>query len=298
MVRVTACHPFPTARLSTGSAPGRRGPSPARMSSSSAIGCWPSGRKRGGRPGTGLSARSARLTLGRLSAAFEMACEDNRLQANPCRYVRLPAQGRREWTTWDETQLRRWLAAASADRLAACWLLSALGLRRGEVLGLRWSDVSFDADTLTIARSRVLVNARVLEKSPKSRRSARVLPMPPDVRAALAALQALQLEEQLGADSAYTPTGYVAADPLGAPLYPERLTDEFARLCRDAGVPVIRLHDTRATVNSLLERAGVSDSVRAAWLGHSIAVNRSAYLAPAADLAAASDTIGTLLRRV
>jgi integrase len=82
------------------------------------------------------------------------------------------------------------------------------------------------------------------------------------------------------------------------PLYPERLTDELTRLCRDAGVPVIRLHDTRATVNGPLERAGVSDSVRAAWLGHSITVNRSAYLAPAADLAAASDTIGALLRRV
>jgi len=108
------------------------------------------GRRRGGKPGTPLGPRSVRLTLGRLSAAFEMACRDNRLAVNACQYVRLPSQPERDDTTWTEHDLRRFLAVAADDRLAACWLLSALGLRRGEVLGLKWSDISVSDGTLTI----------------------------------------------------------------------------------------------------------------------------------------------------
>ena len=111
------------------------------------------GRRRGGKPGTGLGARSVRLTLGRLSAAFEQACQDGRLAANPCRYVKLPSQVQREDTTWSESQLKEFLHQAAAGRLAACWLLSALGLRRGEILGLKWSDISIAEGTLTIARA-------------------------------------------------------------------------------------------------------------------------------------------------
>jgi integrase len=72
---------------------------------------------------------------------------------------------------------------------------------------------------------------------------------------------------------------WVCADELGAPIHPVRYSDEFARLCRRAGLRRIRLHDCRATMNSILELAGVPDSVRASWLGHSIEVNRQSYLA-------------------
>ena len=91
---------------------------------------------------------------------------------------------------------------------------------------------------------------------------------------------------------------YIAADELGAPLHPERYSDEFGRLCGEAGVPAIRLHDTRASMNSLLEKLGVPDSLRATWLGHTIAINRSAYLgAPRPEeLAAVSTAIGAIFR--
>lgn len=252
------------------------------------------GRRRGGTPGTGLGPRSVQLTIGRLSAAFVLAIRDNRLSANPCQYVRLPSVGQREDTTWPERQLGAFLAAAAADRLAACWLLSALGLRRGELLGLRWVDVNLDAATLTIARARVLVDAKVIEKSPKSRRSVRILPLFEPVTGALAALQAAQMGELDAAGAAYANTGYVAADELGEPLHPEFYSDEFARLCREAGLPKIRLHDTRGTMNGILERSGVPDSLRAAWLGHSVQVNRSVYLPKPRELTTVSETISGL----
>lgn len=252
------------------------------------------GRRRGGTPGTGLGPRSVQLTIGRLSAAFVQAIQDNRLAANPVQYVRLPSVGQREDTTWTEGQLRAFLAAAAADRLAACWLLSALGLRRGELLGLQWPDVDLGAGTLAIARARVLVDGKVIVKSPKSRRSVRVLPLFEPVTTALAALQAMQMGELDAAGAAYANSGYVAADELGEPLHPEHYSDEFARLCREAGLPKIRLHDTRGTMNGILEHAGVPDSLRACWLGHTVAVNRAAYLPKPKDLTAVSDTIGRL----
>jgi integrase len=204
-----------------------------------------SGRRRGGTPGTGLGARSVTLTLGRFKAALEMACAEGWLARNPAAHVRPPRQVKRQDTTWSADQLRAFLAEASRDRLAACWLLSALGLRRSELLGLRWADIDLDAGTLAIARARVLVYAKVVEKTPKSARSARVLPLFAPVTPALAALQARQLEEMDAAGPAYANSGYIAADELGVPLYPEWYSDEFARLCRQAGLPKIRLHDTR-----------------------------------------------------
>jgi integrase len=252
------------------------------------------GRRRGGTPGTGLGPRSVRLTIGRLAAAFVQAVQDNKLSSNPCQYVRLPRVEQREDTTWTEEQLHRFLGAAAADRLAACWLLSALGLRRGEVLGLKWADIELGPGTLTIARARVLVDAKVIEKSPKSRRSWRVLPLFEPVTGALAALQATQMGELDDAGTAYANTGYVAADELGEPLHPEFYSDEFARLCRESGLPKIRLHDTRGTMNGILERAGVAESLRAAWLGHTVAVNKTSYMPRPKDLTPVSDAIGRL----
>jgi integrase len=257
------------------------------------------GRRRGGKPGTGLGPRSVQLTLGRLSAAFELACQDNRLAANPCRYVKLPGTPEREDTTWSEAQLQRFLTAAAGDRLWACWLLSALGLRRGEVLGLKWSDISFTEGTVTICRSRVLVDGKIIAKSPKSRRSWRVLPLFEPVTGVLEALYKAQLGEKAAAGPAYAgevDDGYVAADELGVPLHPEHYSDEFARLCRQAGLPKIRLHDCRGTMNGILEQGGVADSFRAAWLGHTIAVNRKSYTPKPKELTVVSDLIGSLFK--
>ena len=254
------------------------------------------GRRRGGKPGSGLGARSVRLTLGRLQAAFEQACQDGQLAANPCRYVRLPAQVQREATAWSEGELRGFLAAAGQERLAAAWLLSALGLRRGEVLGLKWSDVDLDAGTITIARTRVLVDGKVIVKSPKSRRSWRVLPLFEPLTTVLANLQASQQSEMDAAGAAYENSDYVVGDELGRPMHPEWYSDEFARICQRALLRRIRLHDTRATMNSILERAGVPLSVRAAWFGHLPEVNQAHYLARPEDLTPVSAVLGDIFR--
>ncbi len=131
------------------------------------------GRKRGGQPGTGVGARAVRLTLGRLKAAFEMAVNEGRLVRNVVRLVTPPEYTPGERATWSADEVRDFLRAASADRLHAAWRLSLYGLRRGEVLGLRWADIDLKARTLTVNQARVVADLKVRVEGPKSRNGKR-----------------------------------------------------------------------------------------------------------------------------
>jgi integrase len=176
------------------------------------------------------------------------------------------------------------------------WRLLALGLRRGELCGLRWSDVDLDAYTITIGNARVLVNGKVIEKSPKTKNGYRTLPVDAVTVAALRALRDLQAIEAIDAIPAHSASGYVAADELGAAVNPEWLADEFHRLSASAGLPRIRMHDVRHTANSLMAAAGVPDHIRAGWCGHTVAVNVGTYThAHADDLPVAAAALGKIM---
>ncbi|HWG60271.1 MAG TPA: site-specific integrase [Streptosporangiaceae bacterium] len=257
------------------------------------------GRKRGGTPGTGLGARSVRLTLSRLSAAFEAAVDDGKVIRNPCRKVRLPKMARKGKVTWSEDEVGAFLASAAADRLHAAWRMALYGLRREEICGLRWSGIDLQARTLTIATVRVMVDGRVVTKdAPKSERSARTLPLDDDLAAALTALRKAQAAEKLAAGPAYGPGEYVACDEAGEAVSPEWLSDEFERLVKGAGVPRLTLHGCRHTGLSLMEKNGVPISVISLWAGHaSPEFTYRVYVhANAGDLTAARDALSRLYK--
>ena len=238
-----------------------------------------SGRRRGGEPGTGLGARSVRLTLGRLKAAFEMAVDEGRLARNVVRLVTPPTYKPAERDTWSTAEVRKFLRAAERDRLHVAWRLSLYGLRRGEVLGLRWADVDLKAKTLTVAQARVLVDYKVRIEEPKSHNGKRTLPLDDELVSALAELRKRQAREseQVGAhyraglgDLDWCTAGgeYVVTGELGIPVHPEWYSDEFGRLLKRARLRKIRLHDSRHTTLSLMEKAGVPISIVSKWAGH------------------------------
>jgi len=237
------------------------------------------GRKRGGTPGTGLGTRSIRLTLGRLTAAFEMAMQEGKLARNVVKLVTPPAHTKSKPDTWSTEQVRRFLRLAAKDRLHAAWRLSLYGLRRGEVLGLRWSDIDLTEKTLTVSQSRVLVDYKVRIEPPKSDNGERVLPMDDALVDALKALRKRQAADAEEAGSVYrhglaelhwysAGDAYVVTDSLGMPVHPEWYSDEFGRKLRQAELPKIRLHDSRHTTLSLMEKAGVPISIISKWAGH------------------------------
>jgi integrase len=117
---------------------------------------------------------------------------------------------------------------------------------------------------------------------------------PADVTA-LQALQDRQVTEAMEAGSAYSASGDVVCDELGAALNPERYSGLFQQLREAAGLRRIRLHDSRHTANSLMAAAGVPDHIRAAWCGHTTLVNLTTYThARPEDLAQAAAALSKI----
>lgn len=234
------------------------------------------GRRRGGKPGSGLSARSVQLTLGRLRTALNVAVRRQLVVRNVAQFVTIPRAatkaaadaraGRRPWT---REEVKMFLAGIVEERLFAPCLLSLMGLRPAEACGLRWSDVDFEAGTLAAGdNTRTLVDGQIEEKGAKSAAGKRGLPMPSRAAAALRAFQIRQKAERLEAGTAYQVTGYVLVDELGAP----QRTDWFRRrtyeLMDQVGVRRVRLYDARHACLTYLATVGVPDVVLAAWAGH------------------------------
>ena len=144
----------------------------------------------------------------------------------------------------------------------------------------------------------MLVAGKVIEKAPKSANALRTLPLDKAVVTALTALRKQQMGEAAAGAPAYRSSGYVVTDELGEPVHPEWYSDEWARLAKRAGVRVIRLHDSRHTALSLMEKAGVPVSVISAWAGHySGAFTMATYVhAEAEDLGDGQGRTGPDLR--
>jgi integrase len=237
----------------------------------------------GGRREQGLSIRSVRAARTALAQVMDDEVRHGTIFRNPVRGARLPRAGSAVPAgVWTVTEWRAFRETADGDPLAAAWRLSLCGLRRSEVLGLRWTDVDFEHGTVTITQGRVAVTptASVID-APKSRQSARTVPVEaiaPGTVSALRALRKVQARDRLAAGSTYEDTGLVAVDSLGRPIRPEAYSDAFRALCRQAGVRVIRLHSTRHTVATLLASLGVPHVDAASLLGHSVEMYLNTYV--------------------
>jgi integrase len=160
-----------------------------------------------------------------------MAVDEGRLARNVAKLVKPPEYACGARDTWSQAEVRAFLTAAANDRLHAAWRLTIYGLRRGEVLGLRWSDVDLKARTLTVSQGRVLVDYRIYVEPPKTRNGQRTLPLDDALVAALLALRKHLAKESEEAASAYEAAlpdldwytagdRYIVADQLGTPVHP------------------------------------------------------------------------------
>jgi integrase len=260
-----------------------------------------SGRKRGGMPGTPLSARSVQLTLVHFQRACDDAIEDRLISINPCRRVKRPKQDRPVHELWSDEDAARFEAIAAQDRLHPVITLQCLGLRPEEVCGLHWRrDVSLPKRQIAIQVVRTLVDGKVVEKPPKTDAGRRTLPLDDPLTGELRAFHALQAAEKLAAGEAYTDGGYVLCDELGLPYDPARLRRVYYRLMRQAGVRKVKPYTaTRHAAGSYLAHAGVSPDIIAAWLGHTDAsfTMKTYVQARPEDLATARDALARKIIR-
>ena len=234
------------------------------------------GRRRGGKPGTGLGVRSVRLTLGRLRTALNVAVRRQLVVRNVAAFVTIPRpaakaaiEARAARKPWTQEEMKTFLTGIADERLYAICLLSLMGLRPAEVCGLRWSDIDFEAGTIAAGdNTRTLVDGQIEEKEAKSAAGKRGLPMPATVAKALKAFQTRQKKERMKAGDAYTNSGYVLVNELGQPQRTDWLRRRVYELMAKVGVRKVRPYDARHACLTYLATVGVPDVVLAAWAGH------------------------------
>jgi integrase len=254
-----------------------------------------SGRKRGGKPGTGLGPRSIQLTLVAFQRACDDAIEDRLMTINPCRRVKRPRQDKPVHDLWSDEETAKFEAVAAQDRLHPVITLQCLGLRPEEACGLQWRrDIRPRKLEMSVNMARTLVDGKPIEKPPKTVAGCRTLPLDDSLAASLTTFHALQAKERLAAGEAYAALDYVLCDEIGLPYDPARLRRVWYRLMREAGVRKIKPYTaSRHAAGSYLAHAGVSPDIIAAWLGHTDAsFTMKTYVhARPEDLAAARDAL-------
>ncbi|MFJ7527713.1 tyrosine-type recombinase/integrase [Streptomyces griseus] len=227
---------------------------------------------------TQASAATAKESHRVLRSALTAACREELISRNVVKLVAAPRVQSRELKPWDLEETTTFLEAARKDPLYAAFVLAvALGLRRGEVLGLRWSDIDLERRTLTVRNQIQRVQKELYADSTKNRRT-RAIPVPLMCVAPLRWQRLRQAKQRHDARQAWHDTDYVFTTRTGRTIEPRNLSRSFERITEDAGLRRIRLHDARHGCATLLFAAGVPARVVMEILGHSqIAVTMNIY---------------------
>ncbi len=207
-----------------------------------------------------------------LRRALGQAVRWQLLMRNPCDLVDPPRVQQTEMKALDEKQLLTLLAAFRGTRFYVPVLLAATtGMRRGEILGQRWSDVNLETGEMQVVRSLQETPEGLSFKTPKTRKGRRMVLLPQVAIAALKAHRAQQNEERLALGSAYQDQDLIFARADGSMWPPAQFSPDFRRTLRRRGQPAIRFHDLRHTHASQLLKAGVPVKVVSERLGHATA---------------------------
>ena len=223
-----------------------------------------------------LSNRSVTYIAAILHRAFRDAVRWQLLVRNPADSADPPrSKPPASMRTWSATELKSFLDGVGDDRLSgAWWLLATTGMRRGEVLGLRWHDVDLEAGVLQI--SRTLITTDVQRKgmpgmawgTPKTAKGRRQVALDGPTITALKTHRSRQLQERLACACAYEESDLVVCREDGHPIHPKTLSYYFGQWIKHLGLPRIRLHDLRHTHATLALKAGVHPRVVQERLGH------------------------------
>jgi integrase len=221
----------------------------------------------------GKSKRTVSKMLGTLRSVFELAMRKNVVRVNPAQDVQPEGRAARARDALTAKELRAMREAVRGDPWEACWMLTLAGLRRSELLALRWTDFNADTGELAITKGRGIIGG---EHPPKTARGERSLPLDPERTRLLTEMRQKQ-SEVYGPEQA--DEGYICVNEFGRPMRPEDWSDRWHALC--VGTEGVRddhtLHAARHSTVTFMRNAGVPDHIVAAWHGHDEVVMRQTY---------------------
>lgn len=222
---------------------------------------------------SGLSPRSVHHTHRALHKAMKHALRQGMIARNPCEAVDPPRAQGSEMKTLSSEQVGILLSGTEGQRFHALYVLAVTsGLRMGELLGLRWSDVEFDNRRLMVRRSLQKTKDGFAFVEPKTAKSRRTVMLTDRALSALRTHRQHQLEDRLALGPAWEDQDLVFTSEIGGPMDPGNCAAIFKRALRRLELPDIRFHDLRHTCASLLLSAGTHPKVVSEMLGHSTIV--------------------------
>jgi len=212
-----------------------------------------------------------------LRNALKQAVRWNMLARNPCDMVDPPSAAKHEMRALEAVEVGQLLDAARGGPMHTPVLIAiSTGLRRGELLAIKWGDI--DDDKLRVQRALEQVGKVVTFKPPKTKRSERTMTLPVAAREALSRHRAQQAAHRLILGEGYKDQDLVFASVDGSPWAPDSFSGYWRRLIKRSKVPHVRLHDLRHTHASQLLKADVHVKVVSERLGHAtIALTLDTY---------------------
>ena len=249
----------------------------------------------------GLSPKNIRDTFNNVNAAMKKAVVLHMIPYNPCEGVVLPKLKKYKAKVYDTDMIHHLLEVAKGtDMYIPLLLLTTAGLRRGELVALRWEDVDFKRNILKIRRSMVNGLDGVIIKDPKSESGIRDIHVGKEVMEELRKARVQYLNDALTCGYGFQNLDLVVRQEDGSPVKPDSMTQKWERFLKKYNLPKIRLHDLRHSNATALIQAGVSPKVVQQRLGHSdvnITLNTYTHVLPEMDIEAAEKLDDIILKK-
>lgn len=234
----------------------------------------------------GLSAKTVRNINQVISSAMDLAVAQKIILTNPTNACELPKVEHKEMQTVPAEQLSAFLEEAKRSGVYEMYYIElSTGLRRGELLGLKWEDIDWKNGILRVRRQVARVDGKIVEAPLKTKNSYRAVTISPQ------AVEVLKLQK------AKTNDAYVFPSPNGGPISPDSVNNMLKRVLERAGISKVRFHDLRHTFATLALQNGVDIKTVSGMLGHYSAgftLDTYAHVTTAAQKEAAQ-TMGNVL---
>ena len=205
----------------------------------------------------GLSAKTVRNINQVISSAMDFAVAQKIVSVNPCKAVALPKVEHKEMQTIPAEHLEAFLREAKETGVYEMYYIElATGLRRGELLGLKWQDIDWKNGIIKVRRQVARVDGEIVEAPLKTKNS---------YRAVTISQQAIEV---LKTQKAKTNDEYVFPSPNGGPISPDSVNNMLKRVLARAGIHKVRFHDLRHTFATIALQNGVDIKTVSGMLGH------------------------------
>lgn len=248
-----------------------------------------------------LSPKNIRDTYNNINAAMKKAVVLRMIPFNHCEGVALPKLKRYKAKVYDLEMIHKLLSVSeNTDMYLPILLCVTAGLRRGELLALRWDNIDFVNSILQVRSNMVRGEKDFIIKAPKTESGIRDIHLGQEVMEVLKKERSKYVSDMFSKETNFQNLNFVIRQKDGSPIRPDSMSQKWRRFLEDNRLPSIRFHDLRHSNATALIQAGVNPRVVQQRLGHSdvnITLNTYTHVLPDMDVEAAAKLDSIILKK-